>query len=73
MYDTELDVDAFTCESVHEGSLDNVQQSTEKLVLIIIKLWQTTSDKKIMIMSYNLSEILSTLGVLPILIIVVEM
>ena len=32
MHDTELDVDAFTCESVHEGSLDKVQQSTEKLV-----------------------------------------
>ena len=54
MHDTELDVDAFTCESVHEGSFDSVQQSTEKLVLIIIKLWQTMSDKKIMIMSYNL-------------------
>ena len=38
MHDTELDVDALTCESVHEGSLDSVQQSTEKLVLIIIKL-----------------------------------
>ncbi|XP_029206287.2 proteasome inhibitor PI31 subunit-like [Acropora millepora] len=31
MHDTELDVDAFTCESVHEGSLDKVQQSTENI------------------------------------------
>ena len=38
MHDTELDVDAFTCEAVHDGSFDSVQQSTEKLVLNVIKL-----------------------------------